>query len=340
MSNPEMTERLTQTVQQGATVVQIENETQRTIAIQQPRDEEKVREAALKELELYPQFAAKAYYVIPYKDGDKTVNVEGPSIKAAMALGRRWGNSANGARIVGEDNNRIQLEGVFLDYETNFRTVRPISVSKQGWSKKFGKVIPLRDDRLNMAIQAGASKAVRNAILSALPVGLVEEYTATAKKVAASGKTGKTAPVVPLKERMEKMYAKFADIGAPKTHVDAYLAEHHELENDEMVLAHMIGIYNAIEDGQAKLEEVFATLEKAAPAEPQKAAPGNEPMIDMGERKYIMELLKKHKVSIEALNGFLFNTYGFRGTDSISKAIYGAVCSWIAGDTQEIPFGS
>lgn len=334
MSNQEVTAQVTNTVMSGATVIQMENDTQRSIAILQKRDEEKVRDAALKELELYPQFAEKAYYVIPYKDGDKIVNVEGPSIKAAMALGRRWGNAVNGARIVGEDANRIQMEGVFLDYETNFRTVRPISVSKNSWSKKFGKVIPLRDDRLNMAIQAGASKAVRNAILSALPVGLVEEYTAMAKKVASGGTVKKGQAPKPVAERMKDMYTRFAAIGADKKAVDAYLAEHHELESDELVLAHMIGIYNALSDGQAKLEEVFETVEKAAPVEPEKMPLKNAIAISYEQRNRIVTLLKNNKKTIDELNDYLDNQYGFRGTENIPATEYDAVVEWIQGNME------
>lgn len=331
MANAEVVDKLATNVREGAVVIQMENDTQRSIAIQQPRDEEKVREGALKELELYPQFAAKAYYVIPYKDGDKTVNVEGPSIKAAMALGRRWGNAANGARIISENDTRVQIEGVFLDYETNFRTVRPISVSKTAWSKKFGKVIPLRDDRLNMTIQAGASKAVRNAILNALPVGLVEEYTAAAKRIAAKGVQKKGEAVKPIAERVKAMFAAFAKIGIEDKHVKAYLAEHHELETDEAMLAHMIGIYNAIEDGQAKIEEVFPTMEKEAPKEPA-AAKKDTPTIGFLEQKQIRALQQLHKVDDAELNTYLEGQYGFVGTENITTDIYNDVCKWIKGE--------
>ncbi len=349
MANEQLAEKMAVTVQQGATIVQIENDTQRTIAIQRPRDEEKVLRDALKELELYPQFAEKAYYVIPYKDRsdgqEKIVNVEGPSIKAAMALGRRWGNAANGGRIIGEDANRIQMEGVFLDYETNFRTVRPMSISKVAWNKKAGKVIPLRDDRLNMAIQAGASKAIRNAILAALPVGLVEEYTATAKKIAASGVKRKGEAVKPVKERMDAMYKAFAVLGAQKKDVDAYLAEHHELENDEAVLAHMIGVYNAIDDNQASLEEVFTTLattQKEPLKEPQRATAASasqEPVIGFDERKQLDAQMKAKKISLDTVNTYLEQQFGFVGIENIKKGgMFTAVLKWVMEDPQ-IGFG-
>ena len=78
-------------IAQGMTVMRVENESQQAMATMKPRDEAKVYAGAVKELELAPQFAKTAWYSIPYKDGEKTVFVEGPSITAAMALARRWG---------------------------------------------------------------------------------------------------------------------------------------------------------------------------------------------------------------------------------------------------------
>jgi len=81
-------------VAQGAQIMRIENDSMLAVAVQRPRDEQKVITGALKELELVPEEAAKAFYEIPYQetlpDGEKrTVKVSGPSIKAAMALARR-----------------------------------------------------------------------------------------------------------------------------------------------------------------------------------------------------------------------------------------------------------
>jgi len=51
-------------------------------ALAHKRDEKKVLEDSLQELELVPEFACKAFYVIPFKNKStgEVVNVEGPSI--------------------------------------------------------------------------------------------------------------------------------------------------------------------------------------------------------------------------------------------------------------------
>jgi len=54
-----------------------------------PRDIDKAINGAMKELEVVPELASKAYYSIPYKEGGGGTHMaEGLSIKAAMALAR------------------------------------------------------------------------------------------------------------------------------------------------------------------------------------------------------------------------------------------------------------
>jgi hypothetical protein len=257
-------------IAQGMTVMRVENESQQSMATMKPRSEDAVYKGAVMELTLAPEFAKRAWYSIPYKDKEtnQVVNVEGPSIKAAMALARRWGNCANAGRIVENLDDRLVVEGVFMDYETNLRTLRTISVAKKYWSKAMKMVVPLREDRLNMAIQAGMSKAIRNAILASLPAALVDTYVAAAKKVAVAAVKG--APGVKEQTVKEKIAASikwFVSQGAPQKAVDEYLAGQ-SAETDDDLLAILIGLGTSIKDGQVSIEDVFGSPETttAAPA--------------------------------------------------------------------------
>jgi hypothetical protein len=257
-------------VKEGLTISRIENESQQVMAIQKPRDEQKVSEGMLAELEAIPEFASKAYYSIPYKNEDGgTTFVEGPSIKLSMAIARRWGNCANGARVIDDNDERILVEGVFIDYETNMRTLRQVSVSKTVWSKNTKSYFRIKPDRLNMAIQAGMSKAVRNAILASLPISIIELCFQKAKKLAIGTKvvTPKGgAPVVTgpssteIKAKILLAAKAFIGMGVDKKLVDAYI-ENSSQETDEDLLAHLRGLYNAIKDGQTTADAVFGTAE-------------------------------------------------------------------------------
>ena len=243
----------------GMTIMRVENESQQSMATLKPRDENKVYEGALVELELAPEFAKRAWYAIPYKDAEgKTQLVEGPSIKAAMALARRWGNCANAARIVEETDDRITVEGVFIDYETNVRTLRTVSITRRSWSKKLQQVIPLREDRLNMAIQAGMSKAVRNAILSSLPQSLIDTYISRAKSITTKGikGIGGVKETKSIKERIEDAMKWFVAKGATQEAIKDHIAGL-AAETEEDVLGSLQGLATAIKDGQTSIEEAF-----------------------------------------------------------------------------------
>jgi hypothetical protein len=256
-------------VAQGLRLVQIENDRQSLTAVQRPRKEEEAFEKAFKELTSFPEFAKKAYYSIPYKDRsegqEKTVLVEGPSIKAAMSLARRWGNNFNGARVVDETDDKIMVEGVFLDYETNMKTSRHKTVSKSGWSRKTQSTYRLREDKLANTIDAAMSKAVRNAIISSLPVALVDAYVTEAKKIAAgAGAGGKSGKKESTAERIRKAADFFVKKGASREKVEEYI-QGLAMETDEDVLAHLIGLWNAIEEGQQTLEIFGLAEEMKAP---------------------------------------------------------------------------
>lgn len=284
---PEVTgpnSQVVELMEQGATVLRIENENLQAMALQRPRRIQDLTHAAIDELKAFPRFAQKAYYSIPYKDRstgvEKTVMVEGPSIKAANALARHWGNNSSGFRIVGGDEERVTIQGVFIDHETGMRRTAEISVSRKA-RKRDGTYYFLQPDRLNIAIQAGGSKAVRNAILNALPIGLVDEYFGVAKGIAARGGRPEPAPTksedtAVIAEQMEKSLMAFETLGVERAEVADYINRHPELSDEEAVSAHLVGLLNALEENQTTVEEVFTVPDKPI-AEPQRGTDSQVP---------------------------------------------------------------
>ena len=242
-------------VAQGAQLMRIENDSMMSVAIQRPRNEATVLKSALAELELVPEEAIKAFYSIPYKetqfDGSvRTVKVEGLSINTAMALIRRWGNCSITARLLNEDRDGWDLEGVAIDLETNYRIVRPFRVSK--WQRRRGgKVELLPPDRQLMVIQAGASKAIRNATLALLPAYLKGAYERKAREIVA-GKLDAKAD----KKTVDAVVRAFKKLGVTPEQLVRQTGEPlAEWTGD--VVADLRGLWNAINDGQTTLEESF-----------------------------------------------------------------------------------
>lgn len=240
-------------VASGATLMRIENENMQAVSLAHPRNETQVLDGALAELEQYPDMAVRYYYSIPYAEergSDRKVEVKGPSIHAALSLGRRWGNCVVRGYQVGEDEDKVYLSGVFLDMQTNFRVERPHTVSK--WlRRRDGKTQLLSEQRQVMAVQAGASKAMRNAILNGLPDGLVEAFYQRARSIAARE----------AKERWSKMLTAFREFGVTREMIEDHLG--HPLEKvTENEITDLGGIYNALNDGQAQATDIFGKRTK------------------------------------------------------------------------------
>jgi len=250
-------------IHQGAALIRIENEVLIQAAIQRPRDEAKIVTAALKELELVPEQAAKAFYSIPYKErqkggGFRVIKVEGPSIKAAMSLARRWGNCTVTARILNEDDTGWDVEGVFIDLETSFRLSRPQRVTKY-LKRRDGSIDFLSPERQVMVLQSGASKAIRNATLAALPPYLVEAYLEKAKAI-----VGGKLDAVADQKTINAVTAAFTRLNVTPEELHTYVGLPAEKWTGTEV-ADLRGLWNAISDGQVTVEEIFrAAVETTA----------------------------------------------------------------------------
>ena len=252
------TEEGVQMVDMSMRQLTAETDSQRAIAERSPRKEEEIFSAAMKELEINPNFAKVAFYSIPYKDRRKgvTTYVEGNTIKAAMSLTRRWGNCSVGARIADQTEERILVDGVFVDYETNVRILKTVPVPRGYIEKKTGDFIPYNSDRLNQAILIGASKAARNAILAGLPAYLTDAYFAKAKEIAA--KLGKKKKA-PFKTRIAEMTKSFVTLGVSSDVLAEYLKKEPVLadKSNDDIIAHMIGVFNGIKEKSSTVIDVF-----------------------------------------------------------------------------------
>ena len=247
-------------VSQGAALLRIQNDSMLQIAVQRPRNERKIVDAAIAELDLVPEEAALAFYTIPYEertpDGKvKIRNVTGPSIKAASALARRWGNCSVGAVLAREDGAADLLEGYFIDLETNYRIARPLLVRKT-YRTRRGDVIPVREDRLPQVFGAGVSKVVRNAIIAGLPAYLVSAYDKKARALAAGGPLD--APATD--KQREAVIRGFERWEIGKEALIRYL----EIPVEQWTgteIGLLRGLWNALHDGQLEPSEVFGAAE-------------------------------------------------------------------------------
>lgn len=238
-----------------------------------PRNPDESLMNALQELEDSPELASKAYYSIPYNQGEKNeTRVEGLSINAAMVLARSWRNCLNGGRFNGEDDSNVFVEGIFYDMETNIPTMRPIKVSKFYKPRGSDGLKRRNADLLYNAVQAGVSKAIRNAILATLPTKIKNSYFDKAKALVLNPPKHHKDAGKSIGERIveaKKVFFKEFKV-SPKV-LDEYLAEHADaLEDEKSVLLHLKGLYNSFKDNPKMVEETFGEAEKIVESQPAK----------------------------------------------------------------------
>lgn len=245
-------------------------------AMKYPRDLKLVQSRVFQELEIVPELAARSYYSIPYNKGKTNETlVEGPSIKAAMTLCRNWGNCFDQGRVGEEDKSNVITQGIFIDFETGMITLREIKVSK--FYKPHGQqnVVPRNADALYNAIQAGSSKAVRNAILASMPDFLVWGYFQRAKELVIHPPASIGRPVASLQDRILKAKQTICKVfNVTTAEMETYLTDNADsIEDDGSLLVHLQGLYNSLKDGQAKADAVFRpTAERTAAPMPQSKA--------------------------------------------------------------------
>lgn len=298
----------------------VEQETQNTIARAHPRNPKAALENALMELEIAPEYACKSFYVIPYTDRSsgeaKKVNVEGPSIKAAITLARNWGNNASGWRIKDQNTERVEVEGVYVDHETNVRTVRTKTASRFYTKKGSNERIQLREEALVKAIAAAGSKAVRDAIIAGEPFWYTDSYYQKAREIAAKTIGGKSHTAKAPKTYAEKLawvQAQLAKKGVTKDQFDTWVASFDQEKTDDERIADIVGVYNAIHDGQATIAEVFGG--ESGNKTYQEPRPKDQAKADAKERTFLLDF--DHRAATEVEGKTAWTIAGKEGDDKV-----------------------
>jgi hypothetical protein len=204
------------------------------------------------------------------------------SIKAALALGRCFGNLRVRARVTEETDDYFLVEAVVIDAQTGWYYARPGRVSK--WTKRGGRIERLPEDRHRMAVGAEVSKLIRNGILDTLPVPLWRKYWETARSLAgdveakragASKKKGDTRGF-DIEAAVAKALQRFFPYDVGRASLETKLKKPLEemVKDDLSVIA---GWLNALDEGTTTAAQLFSDIvpdEPAGPVEGQAGADG------------------------------------------------------------------
>ena len=230
-------------VANGATMMRIEHESMVAISVQRPRNLDHVLEAVMKELRLVPNYAVRNYYVLPFKNEHGTADVAGPSVHLARILLRNFGNAASRAYVSSMEEEYAHLAGVFTDLQTGVRMELPLTVGR--WTKQKGKMICLEGRWWIQAIQAGASKAQRNAIMAGIPDWLTQSAYDLSRQLAVDDTRKKLSTIIEW----------FLRHGVTRERLERQLGGSLEKLSDEQ-MATLRGLANAVRDGEVTAESI------------------------------------------------------------------------------------
>ena len=237
-----------------------------TTAHRFPRSIKAFRNEALQMVTLSEGVAQECFYALP-RDGKV---IEGPSARFAEIIASAWGNCRAGARVVSDQGDFVTAQGVFHDLQRNVAITYEVQrriVDKR--NKRYGV------DMIGVTGNAACSVALRNAILKGVPKAFWSELYTAARKTA-------VGDVKSIATKRANAIAQFQVYGVGEAQILARLgrAGVEDVTIDDLVI--LLGLFNAIKDGDTTPEQAFSADDAPArPVEmPQAKAKPSAPQAD------------------------------------------------------------
>lgn len=237
----------TDLVARGDTLMQQKTKYSAAISILKPRNLQKVVNLCLEEAAI----AGEDFYY-SWSQGGKVI--QGPSVGCATMIARNFGNCVvEGA--VQETFSTYIFEATFIDFETGFNLTRAYRQNKRPPVDKQGKPIYSGERGEDIVFQIGQSKALRNVILNAMPIWLVNKVLEKAKENI-SGRIEKMG-----KENARVMLANKAEaLKIPIERIEAHYGKIKGWEIESLVK--ISGGIRAIENGHDSVDGVFPAVQE------------------------------------------------------------------------------
>jgi hypothetical protein len=226
--------------------------------------------------------AGACFYTM--KRGGKSIS--GPSVRFAEIIAYAWGNMRFEAKVTQVTEREVVAQGTALDLEKNMGS--RIEVRRR-ITKKDGSRFD--DDMITVTSNAACSIALRNAIFDVIPFALAKPlYEASRKTAAGEGKE--------MAKRREEHIKKFEAQGVDRRDIYAVLGVDGMDDVGTDQLLELIGIRNAIDNGDTTIEETFARAGKARVSKQDADSINKE--LGLGEHKETDAEVKKATKLVKA----------------------------------------
>jgi len=183
--------------------------------------------------------------------GGKGGHVEGLTIGAAMIIMRNWGNCTVEVELTATTRNYWLFTATFIDLESGASFPR---LYRQRKADVIGGTMN-NDRKLDGAFQIGQSKAIRNAVLKAMPEWLKDRALAAAKE-------GAVANVTDLKRSIKGVVKGFKQLDATQGEMEVFMWRTSEWWTKEDVVT-LAALGKAVKEGQIDVHEALKPVTEA-----------------------------------------------------------------------------
>lgn len=209
-----------------------------------PRNVKRATENAVAIATMDKETAQTCTYSVPR--GGKAIT--GPSVHLAKILAQCWGNLRVEAKVVDISATQVTSESVCFDLENN------LAIKTQVKRSIIGKHGRYSDDMITVTGNAANAIALRNAVLSVVPRGIVDKVYNAAKQVITGDISDETKLIARRKQVVDALKDTYNVSEAEVLKAIGKQAIQHINADDLVVL---IGIGTAIRDGDTTVDEAF-----------------------------------------------------------------------------------
>lgn len=264
-----------------------------------PRNIRRAVDNALAIVTMDASIAQTCTYSVP-RGGKK---VSGPSVHLAKIIAQVWGNMRIDAKVVDIDAARITSESVCWDLESNLAIKCQIKRSITG---KFGR---FSEDMITVTGNASNSIALRNAVLSVIPKGIVDKVYNAAKQTITGDISDKNKFIAKRTEIFNGLRDAFGITdkeilsAVGKASIDF-------VDGDDIIT--LVGVGQAIRDGDTTVaeafkgektkEEIVITVEQLQALLDEKVALLNKKEFDAAKRIIDKQEKDSYKKLFDTLN--------------------------------------
>lgn len=176
-------------------------------------------------------------------------NITGPSVHLARIIAQQYGNIRIDTKVADSDRTHLTAQATCIDLENNVGIRIEV---KRRITDKYGK--RFNDDMITVTGNAAASIALRNAVFNVVPKPLIDAGYKAAQEKLIGDVSDETKLVAKRKKTLDEFMKSY---GVDERAVLKALGLREATQIKAEEIKHLIGIWQALKDGDTTVDETF-----------------------------------------------------------------------------------